>query len=389
MGVVAERVPLLSGGANASTGVVASSSGCEHVINSVDKEGGGVGVPNKPWTTAVFVLTFVVLAVTGIGTLTSRTSGTALGAGAPQRLVGVEQRAAVDDSGGKEVARAIPRLGAVDSKRVAAFLGQEPQELGNICESGIHEPAGYGHNERFTQTLVHLLPYADMTYIICTKACEMVIPEELKGKVLMVNGYEIDSCLNLNEQDHWIKASLSHGAAIAHAKANNFERAAVLEEDMTSAPNPYEWQTGDYQELNDFLEGPEKDNWNVIRLGYRPVQHEHGGSAKKKTCSPQCQCEAHGSTLCFMRTAGCELHSSDAYILRSTQFSWFLRTVAVGTIIDYGLLQATPGQLILTPQITYQTDFSDFNDETDVDTQLKAGAMFSAACFPKPMLVAA
>ena len=278
-----------------------------------------------------------------------------------------------------------PLLGAADAKKAASFLGQEPQELGNSCESGIHEPVTFGENERFTTTLIHLLPYADMTYIVCTKFCDMPIPEELRGKVLMVNGYEIDKCLQLEQQSHWVKASLSHGAAIAHAKANNFDRAAVLEEDTTSGPNPYVWQMGNYQELNNFLSGADGENWNVIRLGYRPVQHEHG----ETMCSESCKCEDVGSVLCYMRSSGCELHSSDAYILRSTQFDWMLRSVAVGTIIDYGLLEAIPGQLIVTPQVNYQTSFADWNDATDVETQLRAGAAFTQACFPRPMLTSA
>jgi hypothetical protein len=62
---------------------------------------------------------------------------------------------------------------------------------------------------------------------------------------------------------------------------------------------------------------------------------------------------------------------------------------AGGTIIDYGLLEAIPNQLIITPQINYQTGFADFNDATDVPTQLKAGAAFQKACMPSIQKTAA
>lgn len=286
---------------------------------------------------------------------------------------------------------AAPRLGVEDSDKVAAFLGRRgaganaaaalglQSKLGNECERGVHDPVNYGPNEQFTLTLIHLLPYADMTYVVCTNHCDMNIPYELQGRVLMVNGYEIDQCLQLEAQSHWVKASLTHGAAIAHARANGFDRAAVLEEDSTSAPNPFEWEMGNYQELNAFLSGEEQEKWNVIRLGYRPVEHEGSG---EKQCSPECQCEAVGAVLCYMRSTGCQLHSSDAYIMRSTMFDWVLRSVSLGTIIDYGLLQSIPNQLIITPQINYQTAYADSNDATDVNTQLAAGAAFQRACMP-------
>jgi len=297
------------------------------------------------------------------------------------------------------------RLSAEDSKKVAAFLGisatstshppkvpsaaalgQEfGSELGNVCEQGIHEPKEFGPNEQFSATLIGVLAYADKTYVLCTDRCDMPIPPELDGKVLMVNGYEIDQCLQLQDRSHWLKATLTHGAAIAHAKANGLDRAAVLEEDTTSAPSTYVWQPTDFQAINAFLEGDDRDSWNVIRLGYRPVAHE---GPEDRACEPECQCEAVGGVLCYMRAAGCQLHSSDAYIIRASMFDWALRSVAVGTIIDFGLLQSIPGQLVITPQINYQTGYFDMNDFTDLPTQLRAGAAFQKSCMPAPQATA-
>ena len=62
-----------------------------------------------------------------------------------------------------------------------------------------------------------------------------MVPEALRGQVKMVHGLEVDKCLSLESQTHWVKASVSHGAAVAHAKKYGYASAAVLEEDIIRA----------------------------------------------------------------------------------------------------------------------------------------------------------
>ena len=267
-----------------------------------------------------------------------------------------------------------------------ASLGMD-HPLGDECESAVRDPTAWGDSPAFSETLLGLLPYADFTYIICTHCEDFVVPERLRGKVKMVHGLEVDECLDLDSQTHWVKASVSHGAAIAHAKKYGYASAAVLEEDVTSAPAPYAWQNGDFQELNAFLatEGPGEKKWHAIRLGYRPVDHESNSMVR---CAKECECEAVGTALCFLSAPQCQLHSSDGYILRDTMYDYMLSMVSAGGVIDYGVLQGVPGQIVLTPQITYQTGYADQADHTDIQTQLDTTRKFYDSCM-KPAADAA
>lgn len=268
-----------------------------------------------------------------------------------------------------------------------ASLGME-RPLQDECESAVRDPTAWGDNPAFSETLIGLLRYADCTYIICTRCEEAVVPEQLRGKVKMVHGLEVDDCLNLESQTHWVKASLSHGAAFAHAKKYGYASAAVLEEDMTSAPAPYEWLNENFQELNGFL-GSEGETdapvWNAIRLGYRPIEQESNSMVR---CAKECACEAVGEALCYLRDAQCQLHSSDGYILRDTMYDYVLGMVSAGGVIDYGVLQGVPKQIVLTPQITFQTEYAAEADHTDLETQLSTTRKFYDACM-KPAAEAA
>ena len=269
-----------------------------------------------------------------------------------------------------------------------ASLGME-RPLGDECESAVRDPVAWGDNPAFSETLLGLLRYADCTYIVCTHCDDAVVPELLRGKVKMVHGLEVDDCLNLESQSHWVKASLSHGAAVAHAKKRGYASAAILEEDMTSAPAPYQWLNGNFQELNRFLgsEGEGDAMWNAIRLGYRAVDHESNSMVR---CAAECACEAVGSALCYLRDAQCQLHSSDAYILRDTMYDYVLGMVSAGGVIDFGVLQGVPKQIVLTPQITFQTAYADEADHTDLETQLSTTRKFYDACMkPAARLAAA
>ena len=264
-----------------------------------------------------------------------------------------------------------------------ASLGMD-HALGDECAFAVRDPENWGPNPAFTDTLIGLLPYAAQSYVVCSSHCDMPIPPSLFGKVKMVHGFEVDNCLALQTQTHWIKASLSHGAAVAHAKARGLESLAVLEEDMTAEPAPYTWVMRDYQALNAVLEGAERDNWNVLRLGYRPVDHE---GPSPVGCAAQCACDAVTSTLCYMRNTQCQLHSSDAYILRNTMYDYVLGMVSAGGVIDFGVLQGIPNQIVITPQITFQTGYATESDRTDLGTQLATTGRFYDACM-KPVLSA-
>ena len=117
--------------------------------------------------------------------------------------------------------------------------------------------------------------------------------------------------------------------------------------------------------------------WHAIRLGYRAVDHESNSMVR---CAAECTCEAAGSALCYLRDPQCQLHASDGYILRDTMYDYMLGMVSAGGVIDFGVLQGVPKQIVLTPQITFQTGYADEADHTDLQTQLATTRKFYDAC---------
>ena len=324
-----------------------------------------------------------------IGLVAGVASGVARSAAsdAPFRELFSRSFAEASDEAFVETIAAAAAAGRRDhSRSPSAELGDDApgpiHDLDTPCEGAVREPVGYGPNEAFGETMLSLVDYADAVYIICASNCVMTIPEELRGKALMVDGKRVDQCLGTGASTHWIKASLTHGYAIAHARRSRVKAAAILEEDFTSLPNPMQWSQRHFDELNWFLGGEKKDEWRLIRLGYRPVNLEGGA----QQCDGACLCAPYGTALCYIRGAGCPLNSADAYIIRDNAYEQVLSALSSENIIDYGVLQSLDKTLVLTPQISYQKQFSP-EDFQDLTTQLQSTGKFYDACM-KPQLSA-
>ena len=62
--------------------------------------------------------------------------------------------------------------------------------------------------------------------------------------------------------------------------------------------------------------------WYMLRMGYRPLTIE--SSPDMEECPGECRCEQVGSLLCYLATAGCDLRSSDAYLIHSRAYDLFI-----------------------------------------------------------------
>lgn len=259
-----------------------------------------------------------------------------------------------------------------------SFVASSPSlpAVGGInlrCPRGMLEPTSRGPNpDKFPGTLTAgLSHYADHVYIICTDQCDMTVPEEFGPNVMMLNGYELDKCngIDLPEYNHWIKASQSHQHAITHAKKVGAKIAMVIEQDAAADPD-LEWSMGNWAELNAALDGA-ASGWNMVRLGYRPMQLELGPDAE--TCPQEaCRCQQVGEMLCWLPYAGCDLRASDMYMIHERAFDRYTGALTGGNIVDNGVLQGIDKQLVVTPQVSYQTqassDYSSLEHQKDVST---------------------
>jgi hypothetical protein len=265
-----------------------------------------------------------------------------------------------------------------------SFVASSPSlpAVGGInlrCPRGMLKPTSRGPNPaKFPGTLTAgLSHYADHVYIICTDQCDMTVPEEFGPNVMMLNGYELDKCngIDLPEYNHWIKASQSHQHAITHAKKVGAKIAMVIEQDAAEDPD-LEWSMGNWAELNAALDGA-ASRWNMVRLGYRPMQLELGPDAE--TCPQEaCRCQQVGEMLCWLPYAGCDLRASDMYMIHERAFDRYTGALTGGNIVDNGVLQGIDKQLVVTPQVSYQTQAS--SDYSSLEHQKDVSALFLERC---------
>lgn len=204
---------------------------------------------------------------------------------------------------------------------VALALGADVRglaPLGDInldCPAGMLTPTVRGPSEQHSVLSLGLSQYADRIYIICTDDCDAPVPEEFGDKVMLLNGYALDECNQIQGYDHWVKASQSHLHAVTHAMTTDANVILVLEQDSSADPE-YGWADGNWAQFNQALDDHE---WNMVRLGYRPLKFEY--EPEIEACAPEaCSCEAVGEVLCWLPNAGCDLRASDAYLLHKRAF---------------------------------------------------------------------
>lgn len=273
---------------------------------------------------------------------------------------------------------ALIALGAVDGSGLTnGFTPWFAPPLGDInldCPAGMITPddTQFGVSEKHSVLSIGLSKYADMIYIICTDECDMTVPDEFRDKVMLLNGYELDTCNNIQEYSHWIKASQSHLHAVTHAISINASTILIMEQDSVADQNMV-WANGNWAQFNEALDDKK---WNMVRLGYRPMTFETDPTIKQ--CPETCVCESLGEMLCWLPNAGCDLRASDAYLLHKRGFERYAEDLRGGGIIDNGVLQRLPNQLVVTPQVHYQTraatDFTSLEHQTDVS------ALFTERC---------
>lgn len=192
------------------------------------------------------------------------------------------------------------------------------------------------------------------------------------AQVTMLNGYELDKCNGIEGLDHWAKTSQAHLVAVHYALSKDSQLAMIMEQDTMTDPKAG-WADGNWQQLNEALDTRE---WFMLRLGYRPITFEM--NPEIEACPQECRCESVGEMLCWLQSAGCDLRASDAYLLHRRGMEHYASALSIGDVIDNGVLQRVPNQLLVTPQINFQMRAS--SDFTSVEHQNDVQALFMERC---------
>jgi hypothetical protein len=248
------------------------------------------------------------------------------------------------------------------------------------CPNAFYLPRKTGSVEesRVSVTMEGVLKYADKVYILCTSDCDdIVVPTGLNDRVTMVDGLALDDCNGFgSETRHWEKASQSHRAAMLDAFGDpDVKILAILEQDTLGDPDVV-WEQEKWYELEGALEN---EDWNLVRLAYRPYDFEPGREGGE-TCPSECECEVYSSHMCLVRNAGCALQSSDAYFIHRRAHAQAEASLSQGKVIDYHTFREIGGHFLVTPALTYQQSFSYGPDYITQDSMKETIDKFLGRC---------
>ena len=197
---------------------------------------------------------------------------------------------------------------------------------------------------------------ADHIFIICLQCASIRLPDSLLSKTTFVQADRLDRCLRVDHLAHYVKVTLTHAHIIERALLMSpYSRVGIIEEDVLSLAQSPEIRTE-----TGLTRSLKMQQWEVVRLGYKPyffVDSKRYRSALRLSwsCPSICKCTRFHRNACVMRLSGCDMRSSDAYILAPSSFqSTIDRVKSTGGIIDVHILQSISPQVFILPQLTFQ-----------------------------------
>ena len=250
-----------------------------------------------------------------------------------------------------------------------------------IAQLGGQIPFGFS---KYSLHATKIAALAQHIYILCT-GCTTGIPEEWRHKASFVHGYKIDECLKTKGVNHWLKASFSHAHALMDAKKRGYGVVAIVEEDSITrdgafreglTPSETLWHNmGQIKKVMN-----EVPSWQTIRVGYRPMFVDRPWESTSKVvegekCPRVCACDKVSDFACVMRHAGCDMRSSDFYLVKSSAIDGIVEAIYNGKTVDCEALRQVPNQVFITPQLSYQTHL-----DLPLEKQIKYSQDFADAC---------
>ena len=263
--------------------------------------------------------------------------------------------------------------------REAAYAAR----VGSPWTPGCHSKLGEEGCTKISDAGARLAALSDHVYVICMKCDRIVLPLQWAGKVTTVHGADIDPCYGRAAADHWHKASMSHVHALLDAVKYKYKTVTIVEEDaITVRPDLVDANAEfDIDGLEQVIKND--SSWNTVRVGYRPFFFEQQsanvpvGSIPNYACPVACKChETATKSACIVREGGCDMRSSDFYMIRMSQSRTIRKTVGAGSTIDMEALRNVHHQMYVLPQLSYQAHLDRTREQ-----QMNMARRFRDLCF--------
>ena len=204
--------------------------------------------------------------------------------------------------------------------------------------------------------------------------CERITaPAAWRGKVRLVDGRAIDDCMADHDLDHWHRATFSHAVAVADARQRGFAKVAVIEDDSRSDFTVV-YGDAEYAAFSALVNDP--DEWNFVRLGWRPFAVEGAAAADPNAaaCPEKCGCDRTSAKTCEVMEGGCDVRSSDAYFINRRAYNDYVHRLQQG-VVDYDVLPSFPRMHLASPMLSYQEKL-----DITMDAQRDLSQKFTRVC---------
>jgi len=242
-------------------------------------------------------------------------------------------------------------------------------------------------SDSMPSVLSSMLLFVDHTFVLSVDGCESKIPASLESRATCIVGRVLDRCTPARfvrgKYKHAMKVTFTHAMVLLISQRSGYRHVAVIEDDIKFVERKLSPGS-----VHDFFQLLQTNSWSLIRFGYRPYFLQDGGGATP--CPMKCRCEINanmGDHLCKLPKAGCDLRSSDFYVVHSRHFlDLASRTLDMSVqnsqrIVDVYPMRAFSNQWLFLPQVSYQATL-----DIPADYQLGAGALYVKKCAgPRPL----
>ena len=208
---------------------------------------------------------------------------------------------------------------------------------------------------------------ADHVYIPCL-ICKHSQP--LVGQIQNVTYVDVkrlDECLQIERLSHYAKATVTHLHILETvSKFTTYGSVAILEEDTVNLYDSTK-DVGPFP-VTSLIDSLRKERWKILRLGYKPFFLRDNTKFRNmfplfKACPEQCKCFKFHDKACLMPHGGCDMRSSDAYIIKRSAISDLVQAISEGNVVDVHAMRSITPQSFLVPQLNFQNGQSIEDDK--------------------------
>jgi len=237
----------------------------------------------------------------------------------------------------------------------------------------------------FPWQLQDMLTEVDHTFLVSYEDCRTPLPETLTRSATCVVGKSIDKCAPRRYLQggfsHAMKVTFTHAVILQLAIDAGYRHITVLEDDTVF----YE-RNMSIGAVSGFTRLLNSDSWSLIRFGYRPYFLQRNGI---EHCATNCRCMLRhfSEHFCEMQGRGCDMRSSDFYVVHSSHFKKLrdmlldIRRPNSKRIIDVYPMRSFPKQWLVLPQVSSQKTL-----DIPTEYQLGLGALYMNKCAgPRPL----